>query len=205
MDNTLPNPNSSKSLVVKGRRSKKRKIEDDPMVIYRTVGRRLAYTVDMFANVSIAFGVVPDLSKAIDDANGQKLEEALEMVQEGVTCCRTDDCGSLKWPGLNYVLLNTSALVPSIPPTDTSKSLCGFHHPQLARLLCLHKYISEFDQSPNQYVDRILNGDLIFKVWPLPSFLYDQTKPYNLDDIQDGLFCGHVLVRVSRDHPCCVD
>ncbi|KIO04947.1 hypothetical protein M404DRAFT_26010 [Pisolithus tinctorius Marx 270] len=189
------------------------------------MGHRLAYTIDMFANVSITFRVgiacdkggtpgfplpeddkerllrtyravleaVPDLSKAIDNANGQKLEEALEMVQEGVTCCRTDDCGSLKWPGLNYVLLNTSALVPSIPPTDTSKSLRGFHHPQLACLLCLHKYISEFDQSPNQYVDCILNGDLIFKVWPLPSFLYDQTKPYNLDDIQDGLFHGHVL------------
>ncbi|KIN94471.1 hypothetical protein M404DRAFT_35038 [Pisolithus tinctorius Marx 270] len=140
---------------------------------------------------------VPDLSKAIDNVNGQKLEEALEMVQEGVTCCRTDDCGSLKWPGLNYVLLNTSALMPSIPPTDTSKSLRGFHHPQLACLLCLHKYISEFDQSPNQYIDHILNGDLIFKVWPLLSFLYDQTKPYNLDDIQDGLFHGHVFINTS--------
>ncbi|KAI6154801.1 hypothetical protein BKA82DRAFT_23215 [Pisolithus tinctorius] len=136
---------------------------------------------------------VPDLSKAIDDANGQTLEEALEIVQEGVTCCCTDDCGSLKWPGLNYVLLNTSALMPSIPPTDTSKSLRSFHHPQLARLLCPHKYISEFDQNPNQYIDRVLNGDLIFKVWLLPSFLYDQTKPYNPDDIQDSLLRGHVL------------
>ncbi|KAI6030608.1 hypothetical protein F5J12DRAFT_713383, partial [Pisolithus orientalis] len=28
----------------------------------------------------------------------------------------------------------------------------------------------------------------------LPSFLYNQMKPYNPDDIQDSLFHGHVLV-----------
>ncbi|KAI6002179.1 hypothetical protein F5J12DRAFT_948543 [Pisolithus orientalis] len=161
------------------------------------MGHHLTYTVDMFANVSITFGVGIACNKGgtpgFPFANGQKLEEALKMVQEGVTCCHTDDCGSLKWPGLNYVLLNTSALMPFILPTDTSKSLHGFHHPQLAHLLCLHKYISEFDQNSNQYIDHVLNGDLIFKVWPLLSFLYDQTKPYNPDNIQDGLFHGHVL------------
>lgn len=60
---------------------------------------------------------------------------------------RADDCGSLREAGLVYAALEVGqdSLTPHIP-FKTSKDVSrGFRHPQLGRLLCPAKYLTEFD------------------------------------------------------------
>ena len=48
------------------------------------------------------------------------------------------------------------ALVPVIPKTD-DKSLRGFNHHQIARLLCPGKKLSDFDMDPKRFAYIINN------------------------------------------------
>ena len=70
------------------------------------------------------------------------------------------DLGAVKHVCLTYVPLDMQdkdqALVPSIPKTE-DKSSRGFNHPQIARLLCPCKRLSEFDADPERFVCHVNN------------------------------------------------
>lgn len=66
---------------------------------------------------------------------------------------RSDDCSSLRDTGLSYIAMDlpTRRLEPHIPPHADKGSHRGFQHPDLARLLCPMRMLSEFDANPAEY------------------------------------------------------
>jgi hypothetical protein len=62
---------------------------------------------------------------------------------------RSDDCGSLKEPGLVYAALEfgQQSLLPHITFKALKDTSRGFHHPQLGRLLCPVKFLTNFDSN----------------------------------------------------------
>ena len=67
---------------------------------------------------------------------------------------RSDDSGSLREDGLNYVACDRprKLLEPVIPSRSTKSSTRGFNHPVIGRLLCPIKYICMYDEDSASYV-----------------------------------------------------
>jgi hypothetical protein len=61
------------------------------------------------------------------------------------------DLGSVKHAGLGYLLADGKSLEPSIAKSE-DKSMRGFNHPQIARMLCPQKKLDVFDEDPDTYV-----------------------------------------------------
>jgi len=74
---------------------------------------------------------------------------------------RSTDLGAIKHACISYVLLDMQdkdqVLVPVIPKTD-NKSLQGFNHHQIARLLCPGKKLSNFNTDPKRFAYIINNA-----------------------------------------------
>ena len=64
---------------------------------------------------------------------------------------RSTDLGSVKYAGLGYLLANGKSLEPSIAKSE-DKSMRGFNHPQIMRMLCPWKKLDVFDEDPDMYV-----------------------------------------------------
>lgn len=64
---------------------------------------------------------------------------------------RSTDLGSVKHAGLGYLLPDGKSLEPSITKSE-DKSMRGFNHPQIARMLCPRKKLDVFDEDPDTYV-----------------------------------------------------
>ena len=79
---------------------------------------------------------------------------------KGMSDQRSMDLGVVKHACLTYVPLDMQdkdqALVPSIPKTE-DKSSRGFNHPQIARILCPRKRLSEFNTDPERFVCHVNN------------------------------------------------
>jgi hypothetical protein len=67
---------------------------------------------------------------------------------------RADDCGSLREAGLAYAAseVGQEFLTPQIPFRTSKDMFRGFRHPQLGRLLCPVKYLTEFDSNNAELV-----------------------------------------------------
>lgn len=72
-------------------------------------------------------------------------------MNKAVTSARSDDISSLKRDGLGYIALDLpgGAIVPIIP-AKASKSVRGFNHPVLGRLLCPLRYLAAFEADPEE-------------------------------------------------------
>ena len=60
---------------------------------------------------------------------------------------RSDDTNGLRVRVESYAARNPS-VARLDPPLGDKKTTYGFRHPQLARLLCPAKHISEYDEDP---------------------------------------------------------
>lgn len=125
---------------------------------------------------------------------------------------RSDDCGSLKEAGLAYAALEVGlqSLAPAIAfksPKDASR---GFLHPQLGRLLCPAKHLTDFDSDTTEYVlalsctrhftlsrflQKLQDGRVVVTSQDLPTFLYENGE-YDPLEMDSGLCRSGILVRV---------
>ena len=73
---------------------------------------------------------------------------------KGMSDQRLMDLGSIKHACLTYVPSDMEnralALVPVVPKIK-DKSMRGFNHPQIARLLCPCKKLDDFDLDPERF------------------------------------------------------
>ncbi|THH18585.1 hypothetical protein EW146_g2430 [Bondarzewia mesenterica] len=88
------------------------------------------------------------------------------------------------------------ALNPFISPTDKSKSVRGFNHMEIGRVL----YPYEFDWDNEEVRENIKGGTnpnyiIMEALWP--RFMYASSE-YNPEDVQQGLLRNSFLVRVMK-------
>jgi len=129
----------------------------------------------------------------------------------------SNDCGSLREDGLTYVAIDTPGKViqPPIVAKTPKSGMQGFNHLVLGRLLCPIKYVAKFDEDPVGWVfsfafssanhfcfsflQKLNDGQKSVTAADLPLFLYEDDS-YDLADLDKGLCCGRLLVRVGKSY-----
>jgi len=109
---------------------------------------------------------------------------------------RGDDSAALKKYINQYPAPVGTGLLPPISMTE-DKSMRGFNHPQLARLLCPVKYLGDFDMDPSGFREQVNNREVRITHSSWPAFMYDN---YNPEDIVLGFLHGYYLLRVGPLH-----
>ncbi|KAJ6479807.1 hypothetical protein C8R45DRAFT_1101253 [Mycena sanguinolenta] len=137
------------------------------------------------------------------------------MMHASATSARTSDTGGLK-SCLHYILPNPAqqVLYPSISKTDP-KSARGLAHPILRyfilgwpqRLLLPPLVLPTVNSTaavdgtagdiPNEFLERIVNGNVELKNDALPSFLWADGM-YDANNFDKGLLRGEFVLRVLR-------
>ncbi|KAI0037922.1 hypothetical protein FA95DRAFT_1613777 [Auriscalpium vulgare] len=115
-------------------------------------------------------------------------------ITSGAEHARADDSSGLKGAILGYLHLDiTLPLDPPIPVQDVHKSLRGWNHPATATLLTP----IEWEANPTVWTD-ILAGRRQVTAEQMPRLLYPEGHVFNPENIEGGLFRGHVLVRSAK-------
>ncbi|KIJ59587.1 hypothetical protein HYDPIDRAFT_118341 [Hydnomerulius pinastri MD-312] len=114
---------------------------------------------------------------------------------------RTDDTGSLKLAGLDYVLkdpLKDKIEPPVSRSRHSTKADRGWNNQTIARLCCPARSVTEFDADPQVYMDLVRSGSgKKPSARKFPSLLYDMNL-FDPDDKRSGFLRGHTLVQTWR-------
>ncbi|KAF9231807.1 hypothetical protein BU15DRAFT_68018 [Melanogaster broomeanus] len=147
-------------------------------------------TVPGFSDVIIRFETNPDA-----------LDEFIDAMGVAANGARTDDTGSLKLIGLDYVLKDPlkDKIEPPIPRSrHSTKADRGWNNQTIARLFCPARSVAEFDEDPQAYMDLVRSGSgKKPSARKFPSLLYDMDL-FNPDDKRSGFLRGHTLVQTWR-------
>lgn len=136
----------------------------------------------------------------------------LFQIRTGAAAARCDDSAALKGNIIDYLLEDTVTSSKLGILRTGKKSDRGFNHPVTASLLCPIKYapsqecvvpnllnaLSLYCRFKTRTYNQLKNGVLAYKASCLPRFLYPEGQVYNQEDIEDGCFRGHLLLRVCR-------
>jgi len=122
---------------------------------------------------------------------------------------------------LQYLQPSSTDNLGIIIPGSLSKEERGLQNHATARFLIPRQHLEAFENDPNSYAmllpfacrplglpltkpssaiarfqdDEDLDWSLIAEEWP--TFLYDERVGWNRGDVRNGLFRGHVLIRVG--------
>ncbi|KAI0040570.1 hypothetical protein FA95DRAFT_1611701 [Auriscalpium vulgare] len=121
-----------------------------------------------------------------------------KVISSEITCgaehARADDSSGLKSAILGYLHLDiTLPLDPPIPVQDVHKALRGWNHPATATLLTP----IEWEANQTIWTD-VLAGRRQVTAEQMPRLLYPEGHVFNPENIDDGLFRSHVLIRVAK-------
>ncbi|KAF7374196.1 hypothetical protein MSAN_00301500 [Mycena sanguinolenta] len=167
------------------------------------------------------FTVAPDLLEVVKhfflecSSCPDNWNHLTSSMHASATSARTSDTGGLK-NCLHYVLPNPAQHVmhPPVATTDP-KSVRGLAHPILRYLILgwpdrlrlpplvfptinsAVEAVGTPDDGPNEFLDRIVNGNVEIKNDALPSFLWAEGA-YNPENFDKGLLRGEFPLRVLR-------
>ncbi|KAI9570726.1 hypothetical protein HD554DRAFT_2037207 [Boletus coccyginus] len=141
--------------------------------------------------------LVPSLRGELDTITPKHLHKIIQVITKGISDGRFQDLSAVKYKGLKYVPFNMSeALAPSITDSE-DKSMHGVFHPQLARLMCPHWDVEEFDADPVVGMEALQQGVLLMKSSRWPMLFYDEAA-CDLNDIQAGLLQHHAIKQIYQ-------
>ncbi|GLB33255.1 hypothetical protein LshimejAT787_0101390 [Lyophyllum shimeji] len=127
---------------------------------------------------------------------GEDLEALGKFMNKAAASARSDDTGSLRDAGLDYVELDRK-LEPCIPPRSQKSLYRGFNNITLARLLCPIQAVAEFDKNPAETIAKLQDGRIQATADDIPAFLYPDNE-FDPDDMDKGLLRGPLVVRTWR-------
>ncbi|KJA14472.1 hypothetical protein HYPSUDRAFT_200946 [Hypholoma sublateritium FD-334 SS-4] len=116
-----------------------------------------------------------------------------KAISAGAAAARCDDTAGLKSCIIDYVLADTTASRQLDLERKGKKVDRGFNHPVTAALLCPIKYMAT-----EETFDQLKTGVLPCGASLLPRFLFPEKQVYNSEDVEDGCFRGHLLLRVAK-------
>ncbi|KAH0826335.1 hypothetical protein J3R83DRAFT_5288 [Lanmaoa asiatica] len=125
--------------------------------------------------------------------NRMEASELQDICTWGMSDQRSTDLGSVKHAGLAYLLADGKSLEPSITKLE-DKLMCGFNHPQIARMLCPRKKLDVFDEDPDIIIGALQEGTIRTTAANWPTCFYEEGI-YDLENRAKGLFCGHAAFR----------
>ncbi|KAF9220534.1 hypothetical protein BS17DRAFT_769318 [Gyrodon lividus] len=143
---------------------------------------------------------VPGFSDLVTkfETDPDALNDLIDMMGTAANGGRTDDTGSLKFDGLNYMLKDPTKdkIEPPIPRTrHSTKADRGWNNQTIARLLCPARNVWEFDLDPLAYMDLVRSGDRKKKptATKFPSLLYDMTVFDPEKNVMDFFTWRHIF------------
>ncbi|KAF7424883.1 hypothetical protein PC9H_010194 [Pleurotus ostreatus] len=191
---------------------------DNHQTSYQSYGRYVARLIDFFQVLDrvVDVGIRSEVDSDMDDAMEEDAEKTNKdyMLEDWSTCCRVmpdfrktmlslaqslayrhELCRhvALKDRLPSFILFDTKqTLDPPISSTG-NKNDRGWRHPITATLLC------PIDKpATNETFKAYEDGALIVSPKDLPRFLYPHDQAYNPEDLFEGVFRGHLLIRAAK-------
>ena len=140
-------------------------------------------------------------------------------MSEGATNKRAVDTNKVVNHILQYLQPSPEHTLGIAVPSSLPKEQRGLEHHITGRFLIPRQHLDAFEKDPARSVinsqwspqltthqHSVLDGykdvdsDWILVAEDWPTFLYDERAGWNERDVRNGLFRGHVLVRVSAAH-----
>ncbi|KAF8992500.1 hypothetical protein BDQ17DRAFT_1432347 [Cyathus striatus] len=114
-----------------------------------------------------------------------------------------DHCNCAQGEDIHMVKQAIQHWIPSDPVTHpvtpalmgSRKESHGWYHLQTARALVPLKHVEVFDQNPQDFCNRVLNGTHRVGAHEYPTFLYPDGMVYDAEEVENGLFHGHIFIR----------
>ena len=138
---------------------------------------------------------------------------------ESFNNARSQDSNSARYGVPTFVPLDPQVDVVE-PPITNNKSVWGFNHPVVGKLLCPLRLIPEYetwvvatctDSWPNQFhslfKNKVENATIRLRAHDernRPSFLYPPGTEYNINELNKNLFWGPIFILVSSFLFCAV-
>ncbi|KJA20595.1 hypothetical protein HYPSUDRAFT_203728 [Hypholoma sublateritium FD-334 SS-4] len=140
----------------------------------------------------ILCGIIPNFREQMLQlsADPKTRRAVCSQIGAGAAAARCDDTAGLKSCILDYVLADTVASRQLGLERKGKKVDRGFNHPITASLLCPIKYMAT-EETFNQ----LKTGLLPCGASLLPRFLFPENQVYNSEDVEEGCFRGHLLLR----------
>ncbi|KAF8443782.1 hypothetical protein L210DRAFT_3643378 [Boletus edulis BED1] len=138
-----------------------------------------------------ALGLAEELNNPRMEA--KELQDICTWITRGMSDQRSTDLGSVKHAGLGYLFSNGKILEPSIAKLE-DKSMHGFNHPEIARMLCPRKKLDVFDEDPDMITGAHQEGTIRTMAGNWPTCFYEEGV-YDPENRAEGLFRGHAAFR----------
>ncbi|KJA25616.1 hypothetical protein HYPSUDRAFT_199737 [Hypholoma sublateritium FD-334 SS-4] len=137
-------------------------------------------------------GIIPNFREQMLQlsADPKTRKAVCSQISAGAAAARCDDTAGLKSCIIDYVLVDIAASRQLGLERKGKKVDRGFNHPITASLLCPIKYTAN-EETFNQ----LKTGLLPCGASLLPRFLFPENQVYNPEDVEDGCFRGHLLLR----------
>lgn len=133
----------------------------------------------------------------------------LLQISAGAAAARCDDTAALKIGIVDYILEDHAASRSLGLERKGKKSDRGFNHHATASLLCPIKYEATQEcvlaftfhllalLMLSRTFNKLKSGILPHGASLLPRFLFPENQVYDREDVEDGCFQGHLLLRAS--------
>ncbi|TFK38280.1 hypothetical protein BDQ12DRAFT_723616 [Crucibulum laeve] len=154
----------------------------------------------MFDCIIMLVPTFPKLIKSFE-SDPDLFDVFIKQLSSAAATARQEDTAALKNRILGYIHLDMLNGVLKPPLTSAhAKSLRGFNHPEIARLLCPIKQLGEFDADPNAFMDQVKDGQIKIKAKDWPAFVYSADGEFDPEDVSNGLMRGYVGIHAF----CCI-
>ncbi|KAI0337343.1 hypothetical protein BDW22DRAFT_959387 [Trametopsis cervina] len=121
--------------------------------------------------------------------------ELINFLQGAVDGARRDDVRTMKG-GTISLISNWRGQGP-VTHFNSDKTLRGFNHPTIGRLLCPCDLLPDFDQNADRFCTQVTEGHRVIEAGDFPAFLYDETE-YDSQRLDKGLLRSPYLVACFR-------
>ncbi|KAI0270166.1 hypothetical protein BGY98DRAFT_1068061 [Russula aff. rugulosa BPL654] len=137
----------------------------------------------------------PDVQEELWQLSIDEFQTRIQAIKSGISSVRSADANRLKTHTADYVPLDPNNKI--VLNIGKSKMDRGFNHKALGRLLVPVNLLEEYNENRDRVINRIESGEYRVTALQFPALLY-QEGSYDPDNLLNGLFRGHFLIR------CCI-
>ncbi|KAI0743207.1 hypothetical protein BC629DRAFT_1599723 [Irpex lacteus] len=144
------------------------------------------------------FELFPDLESDLKylTADETRMTNFIDFLNEHADAGRRDDIKSCR-RGILLLIPNADNEHNFMILATSDKSVRGWAHIAIARLLCPRSSLDEFDANPVSFCCDVVEGRRLLLAGDYMAFLY-HSEEFRKDDVEYGLFRGPLLLSVLR-------
>ncbi|TFK31267.1 hypothetical protein BDQ12DRAFT_729703 [Crucibulum laeve] len=147
----------------------------------------------MFKCIAVLVPTFPEVIGSFEKDPDQ-FDMFIEQLSSAAAAACQEDTAAFKNRILSYIPLDMLNRVLQPPLTSAhAKSLQGFNHLQIARLLCPIKWLEKFNNDPNAFMEQVKDGQIKIKAKDWPAFVYSADVEFDPEDVSNGLMRGYAF------------